>query len=150
MIRKLDNVFVLDTQNTTYCFRVMESGHLEHLYYGKHLPITKASDVTSLVEKQSFCSGSSNMYSEKYPTLTLENVRLEMSSYGKGDIREPFVEITHADGSTTSDFLYSSAEINEGKTPLSTMPSSYEEEGRVDELLITLTDANYNLTLQLS
>ena len=150
MIRKLDNVFVLDTQNTTYCFRVMDSGHLEHLYYGKHLPITKASDVTSLVEKQSFCSGSSNMYSEKHPTLTLENVRLEMSSYGKGDIREPFVEITHADGSTTSDFIYSSMQINEGKTLLSTMPSSYEEEGRVDELILTLKDSNYNLTLELS
>ena len=37
MIRQLDNVFVLDTKHTTYCFQVLESGHLEHLYYGKRL-----------------------------------------------------------------------------------------------------------------
>ncbi len=34
-----------------------------------------------------------------------------MSSYGKGDIREPFVEILHGDGSFTSDFRYEKAEI---------------------------------------
>ena len=150
MIRQLDNVFVLDTRNTTYCFRVTDSGHLEHLYYGRRITVATASDVSSLVEKQSFSSGSSNMYHEKYPTLSLENVRLEMSSYGKGDIREPFVELTHADGSYTSDFVYSSAEIREGKTPLITMPSSYEEGGTVHELDVTLRDENYGLTLVLS
>lgn len=150
MIRQLDNVFVLDTKNTTYCFRVMESGHLEHLYYGKKLMIRSASDVTPLIEKQSFFSGSSVVYDEKFPKLTLEDVRLEMSSYGKGDIREPFIELTHADGSYTSDFVYLSCEIKEGKTPLSTMPSSYEEEGVIHELLITLIDKNYDLTLVLS
>lgn len=150
MIRQLDNVFVLDTKNTTYTFRVTESGHLEHLYYGKRINIREASDVLSLTEKQSFSSGSSNVYNEKYPTLTLENVRLEMSSYGKGDIREPFVELTHSDGSTTSDFVFSSAEIREGKTPLLTMPSSYEEEGTVHELIVTLEDKSYGITLVLS
>jgi alpha-galactosidase len=150
MIRQLDKVFVLDTKNTTYAFRLMESGHLEHLYYGKKITIREASDVLSLTEKQSFSSGSSNVYNEKYPTLTLENVRLEMSSYGKGDIREPFVEITHSDGSSTSDFIFDSAEIRAGKTPLATMPSSYEEEGSVHELIVTLVDKSYGLTLILS
>ena len=54
MIRQLENVFVLDTKNTTYCFQVLESGHLEHLYYGKKLRIYSASDVKSLAEKQAF------------------------------------------------------------------------------------------------
>ena len=149
MIRQLDNVFVLDTKNTTYCFRVLDSGHLEHLYYGKKISIREASDVTPLVEKQSFFSGSSIVYNESYPNLTLENIRLEMSSYGKGDIREPFVELVHADGSSTSDFIYSSAVIKEGKTPLSTMPSSYEENGTVHELTVTLEDRSYGITLEL-
>ena len=149
MIRQLENVFVLDTKNTTYCFRVMESGHLEHLYYGKRIAIYSASDAAALFEKQSFFSGSSIVYSEQYPNLTLENLRLEMSSYGKGDIREPFVEITHADGSVTSDFIYASATIKEGKTPLVTMPSSYEDNGTVHELTLTLKDASYGITLEL-
>ena len=149
MIRQLDNVFVLDTQNTTYCFRVTESGHPEHLYYGEKIDIREAADVAPLVEKQAFAPGNSNVYSSEDPNFALENFRLEMSSYGKGDIREPFVEITHADGSFTSDFLFDSAKISEGKTPLSTLPSSYEDSGRVDELIIFLKDKNYSLTLEL-
>ena len=60
MIRQLKQIFVLDTKYTTYCFRVMESGHLEHLYYGKKLRIEQAEDVESLVEKQAFVPGNSN------------------------------------------------------------------------------------------
>ena len=149
MIRQLDKVFVLDTKNTTYCFRVMESGHLEHLYYGEKIEINSASDVDSLVEKQAFAPGNSNVYSNDFPNLSLENIRLEMSSYGKSDIREPFVEITHKDGGFTSDFLYDSARISEGKSPLVTLPSSYEDNGTVHELVVTLKDASYGIVLDL-
>lgn len=149
MIRQLDKVFVLDTRNTSYCFRLMESGQLEHLYYGERIEIVDGSDAESLMEKQAFAPGNSNVYSDKYPNLSLENMRLEMSSYGKSDIREPFIEITHADGSTTSDFVFRGARIKEGKTALMTLPSSYEENGVVHELVLTLADAQYGLTLEL-
>ncbi len=149
MIRQLDKVFVLDTKNTTYALRVMESGHLEHLYYGEKIDIREAADAEPLCEKQAFAPGNSNIYNDKLPNLSLENIRLEMSSYGKSDIREPFIEVTHADGSFTSDFLYHSCEIREGKIPLSTLPSSYEESGAVRELVMTLKDASYSLTLEL-
>ena len=39
MIRRLGNVFVLDTPNTTYAFGVIPSGQLEHLYYGEKISI---------------------------------------------------------------------------------------------------------------
>ena len=149
MIRQLDNVFVLDTKNTTYCFRVMESGHLEHLYYGAKIDINDPSDVMSLAEKQAYAPGNSTIYNKENPNLSLENIRLEMSSYGKSDIREPFVEIIHADGSSTSDFLFDSAAIEEGKIPLTSMPSAYEEAGRVHELTVTLKDSGYGVELEL-
>ena len=149
MIRQLNKVYVLDTKNTTYAFRLMDSGHLEHLYYGEKIDIIDARDAESLMEKQAFVPGSSTVYNEKNPNFSIENIRLEMSSYGKSDIREPFVEITHADGSYTSDFIYDSSVIREGKTPLVTLPSSYEDEGTVHELVITLKDASYGLTLEL-
>ena len=149
MIRQLENVFVLDTSHTTYCFQVLESGHLEHLYYGKKLRIEQASDVKSLAEKQAFPPGNSNIYDEKYPKLSLENLRLEMSSYGKSDIREPFIEVVHADGSYTSDFLYEGVVLSKNKTPLETLPSSYEENGNVQELTILLKDRQYDLKLEL-
>ena len=118
MIRQLENVFVLDTKNTTYCFQVLESGHLEHLYYGKKLRISCASDVRSLAEKQAFPPGNSNVYDEKFPKLSLENMRLEMSSYGKSDIREPLIEVIHGDGSYTSDFLYEGMILSKTKSSL--------------------------------
>ena len=149
MIRQLDKVFVLDTQKTTYAFRVMDSGHLEHLYYGERIDINDADDAQPLMEKQAFAPGNSNVYSKDYPNLSLENIRLEMSSYGKSDIREPFIEVTHRDGSYTSDFLFDSAVIREGKTPLATLPSSYEDSGTVHELVLTLKDREYGLTLEL-
>ena len=44
------------------------------------------------------------MKEEAYPENEMEDVRLEMSSYGKGDIREPFVEAILYDGAKTLDF----------------------------------------------
>jgi alpha-galactosidase len=149
MIRQLEQVWVLDTAHTTYCFKVLDTGHLEHLYYGKRIVIDRAEEAEALSEKHTFAPGNTNVYDEAHQNYSLEDLRLEMSSYGKGDIREPFVEIIHADGSYTSDFLYEHAEIREGKEPLETLPSSYEENGSVEELVVLLRDTNYNLEMEL-
>ena len=117
MIRQLNNTFVLDTPNTTYIFTVLPSGHLEHLYYGKRIHVTCEEDILPLTEKRVCLAGNAVQYSQEYPTLGLEDVCLEMSSHGKGDIREPFIEVTHHDGSYTSDFLFENAEIKEALSP---------------------------------
>ena len=149
MIRQLGNLFVLDTANTTYAFLVLPSGHLEHLYYGNFINLQSEEDAAVLAEKRVCLAGNAVCYSPEYPALGLEDVCLEMSSHGKGDIREPFIEVTHADGSYTSDFLYECAEIKNGKTPFETLPGSYEENDNVQELIITLKDRSYDLTLEL-
>ena len=149
MIRQLDQVFVLDTKSTSYCFQVLETGHLEHLYYGKKIRIEESSDVKAIAEKHAFPPGNGNVYDSNFPKFALEDIRLEMSSYGKGDIREPFIEVIHRDGSYTSDFLYEKAVIYDDKKALDSLPSSYEEEGKVSELIIILEDKQYDLTLEL-
>ena len=40
MIRQIDNVFILETKNTTYAFSVLDTGYLEHLYYGPKIRLT--------------------------------------------------------------------------------------------------------------
>lgn len=149
MIRQLDKVFVLDTKNTTYCFQVLETGHLEHLYYGKKIRIEEASDVRAIEEKHAFPPGNGNVYDSQFPKFALEDIRLEMSAYGKGDIREPFIEVIHRDGSYTSDFLYEKAEMYDDKKSLDTLPSAYGEAGKVSELILSLKDKQYDLTLEL-
>ena len=52
MIRRLGNVFVLDTPNTTYAFSVIPSGQLEHLYYGEKIAIDSEEEAAVLAEKR--------------------------------------------------------------------------------------------------
>ena len=149
MIRVWNKTFVLETEHTTYCFRVLETGQLEHLYYGNRILIEGEEDVLPLVEKHAFAPGNTILYDNDHPEYSLENMRLEMSSLGKGDVREPFVEIVYPNGAATSDFVFGTYEIKDEKLPLTTLPSAYEEEDTAQELIITLRDRNYDLTLEL-
>jgi len=149
MIRRLGNVFVLDTKTTSYVFGVIPSGQLEHMYYGAHIPIDTEEECEALREKHYCTPGCAIGYSKDHSNVSLEDIRLEMSSGGKGDIREPFIEVVHADGSYTSDFVFSDAVIQKGKTPFETLPGSYEENDNVEELIITLRDESYQLALEL-
>lgn len=149
MIRKLSNTFVLDTENTTYCFKLLPTGQLEHLYYGGKIDIDSEEEAEALVEKHAFAPGNTNIYDQEHPEYSLEDMRLEMSSYGKSDIREPFIDIEFADGCLSTDFVYESSTVTEGKKPLATMPSSYEDNGIVDELTIVLREKEYGLKLEL-
>ena len=173
MISRIEKGFVLSTQNTTYAFRVLDTGHLEHLYYGRKIRIELPSEVTenipdavaagkkgekgerqkevsawsSLFEKHAFTPGNTNQYDQEHPGWSLEDMCLEMSSYGKGDIREPFVEIVHADGSYTSDFLFENAEISTGKEEMETLPGSYSDDDQPEHLKVSLYDKSYDLRL---
>lgn len=149
MIRQFNQVFICDTKNTTYCFRVLETGQLEHLYYGKKIALFSEEDAYALFEKHAFAPGNTNFYDNDHPNFSLEDMRLEFSSYGKGDIWEPFIEVIHEDGNASSDFVFESAKILDAKTSISNMPSSYDEEHKVEELVITLVDKNYDLAVDL-
>ncbi len=150
MIRNFGQVWVLDTENTTYAFRILKSGHLEHLYYGASIRIKSEEDAAALTEKSVFEPGNLIAYDKENNALCLENVRLEMSSYGKGDIREPFIEFCDKKGSTTADFLFKSGEIRPEKEPLCTLPSAYEENAAdAQELVIFLEEKYDRLILEL-
>ena len=152
MILQNEKLFVLHTKHTTYAFGVLPSGQLEHVYYGRRIhvkePLTEES-VAALVEKHAYAPGNSNIYSKEYGTYSLEDMRLEMSSYGKSDIREPFIEVVYQDGSYTSDFIYDSCTVGKGKEPYETLPGSYDENEEVDHLCISLKEKVRGLTLEL-
>ena len=146
MIFVKDNLFHLQTKHTSYVFRVMDTGHLEHLHYGRK--ITCESDA-ALTEQHAFQPGNTVAYDNDHASFSLEDQRLEFSSLGKGDVREPFVEIVHADGAMTCDFLYDSYELTKGKEPFETLPGSYDENGEADHLKIVCKDDYYHLALEL-
>lgn len=146
MIKENSGIFTLETAHTSYLFGITETGHLEHYYYGRKIHFR---DGNALREKHTFAPGNGVCYSDGHKNFSLEDVCLEMSSYGKGDIREPFVEVVHEDGSFTSDFLYDFFVITDTKPEFAALPGSYSEDGQVEHLLVILKDKGYGLTLEL-
>lgn len=89
--------------------------------------------VAPLIEKHTFQPGNSCVYDREHDAYTLEDLCLEMSAYGKGDIREPFVELIYEDGSFSSDFVYESSvrfEGREARDAEDALPASYDEKIR--------------------
>ncbi len=107
MIRENNRVFKLDTQHTSYIFRITAQGQAEHIYYGKRLP---TADVEALAVKNNISFGSTVDYALDY---CLDSMLLEYSGIGKGDYRHSPLECQLPDGSFTTDFVYESHRILE-------------------------------------
>lgn len=150
MIKKItgsQDAFALQTDNTTYLFAITPSGHPEHLYYGTRIDVTGFDELVALRQKREFEPGNAIAYSPDHPTTILEDMCLEFSGTGHGDIREPFIEIVRADGSRTTDFLYRGHEITDSKPSLSGLPGSYNADGTVEHLCLTFKDGALTLEL---
>ena len=65
MIERIDRQFMLHTAHTTYCFQVLPTGHLEHLYYGRRITLPEGEGVEALVEKHTFAPGNTNLYNRE-------------------------------------------------------------------------------------
>jgi len=168
MIYADGKVFLLQTKNTSYMFRVMETGHLQHLHYGGSLISDKKYDrlkdeidwpqadkdeiqkiATAIAPKHYFGGGNMNSFSDDFRNVSLEMYGLEAPGFGKGDIREPLIEVTYGNGSTTTNFLYYDYEVRKGKRDLNTLPSSYDAAGGCEQLVLKLADKEYCARLEL-
>lgn len=144
MITREGTCFILHTAHTTYCFCARPSGQLEHLYYGRRIEVTNAE---AFREKRAFEPGNAIVYAKDELSLCLEDVKLEVSGVGKGDLREPFVELIYPDGNRTTDFIYESARVEEGGLCLQGLPTAY---GAEQTLTVTMRDRNYPVELLLT
>ena len=150
--------FFLQTAHTTYGMWVMETGHLEHLYYGERITVDSQdpSSCTPLVIQRAFAPGNTCTYDREHPQISMEDVCLEVGTLGRGDIREPFLEVKFTDGSVTSDFTFDSYEVitlkeREQCLQASGLPRSYSEAetDSAECLKIVLQDVTNHLELQL-
>lgn len=151
MINVTGDLFLLNTDHTTYAFRAGQNHILEHLHYGASLPVPREADafVLPLAHKVSHGKGTTINY-EKGSPLTLEDMPLEYSSVGKGDFREPAALIVYADGSRTSDFVYDSYEIRDSILPPDGMPCAYAKEGdEAGQLIVHLLERCKGVRLDL-
>ena len=151
MIRHIyDHAWVLDTPKTTYAMALLPTGQIEHVYYGRKIRIGEGEKaLDALVEKHAFAPGNTCVYDNDHCGYSLEDVRLEMSSYGKGDLRDPFVEITFDDGSSTCDFQFENFVIDDKQPSSDILPVSYDESGKCEHLCITLNEKAKGVKLHL-
>lgn len=126
-------IFVLETQNTSYVFRADEAGNLVHLYYGEKIGLTNACREQVIVmadaasQKCVNQNGCSIIQDSVLKNQCLDDVCLEVSFRGKGDMREPFLELVYEDLSMTSDFRYEGFRLSALKENPDNMPGAYFE-----------------------
>ena len=144
MISFNNNVFKLDTNDTSYIFRIANCKKLENLHYG---PKIREQSYDAISLKNTIMLGSCVDY-DSSSTLSLDNVLLEYSENGKGDFRHSPVELIMPDGAYVTDFVYSSHEIIDKPYLSKNLPTAY---GKAQSLIVTLSDKKYkNIQLKLS
>lgn len=164
MIRRVDNVFLLETDHTSYVMQVAKSGHLEHLYYGAKLQLGLElavgnqeledriweSSIKALKQKRTNNNGCAIAYDLANPELSPNDISLEVSALGTGDYRQPLVQISYEDGSRTSDFVFEKAQIVDEKLLIEGLPSAYDEIGTAQTLIVTLKERHKPVRLELA
>lgn len=143
MIQIHNTLYLLETQRTTYCFRVTEQGFLQHLYYGRRLDLSGGWEA--LVPQVRHTPGNGAVLDG----VCLEDMALEFSTPGMGDLRESMAIIRTGSGDTMTDFRFESGEILTEKPPLAGLPSSYDETGTCRTLRVSLLEKKRNLRLEL-
>ena len=109
--------FYLDGKDVTYAFRMYENEYPEHLYYGKKIPHDPLGHTTA---SGAASSGAIRFGAE---SKNLATIASEINTYGRGDYREPCVQVQNASGDRISDLRYVSHEILPTKPRISGMPS---------------------------
>lgn len=133
--------FHLKTKKTSYIFKVLETGHVSHLYWGRKI---KSDNIDYTIKRKN--SGSFLSNTDNINNFQLESVSQEFPGYGTTDLRTPAVELHFEDGTTATDFRYESHNIYEGKKSLDGLPSTYvESNDKVETIEITLIDKLKNV-----
>jgi alpha-galactosidase len=121
---------------------VNEYNHLEHLYYGP--TIEPFNDLNDARIKYEFELGTHVSYSKASKGYMLNNTLLEVSTFGKGDYREPTIHLELPSGSRTIDLLYKGHETVQNLV-FKNMPQATKN----DTLKVILEDSQNKVTVNL-
>ena len=143
-----EKLFHLQTKTSSYVMRILPSGHLAHVYYGKMMQ--NVDNYTQLEPKFAVEVGSQVIYDETDKTFNLNLAQLEISTFGKGDFRDPMFHFRLSDGSRVTDFKYASHEFLPSKPHFEGLPETFDTKNDASESLkITVTDAIADLTIEM-
>lgn len=145
MIEVLDGepgpTFHLQADHASYVMRVGPFGHLEQVHWGD--PVTGLADhgVERLRPRVTHPPGMAVIYDEEQDeSYCLDGVPLAWSSLGKGDYREPAVEVRMPDRSFVTDLTYVSHEVVEGAVAATGLPTALDPDGGASTLVVRMRD----------
>ena len=146
-----DSIFHLATDSTSYVIHILETGHAEHIYYGKRLRDVSYS-ITALREKRYARPGMGTYADSDFPTLVLDDSLLEFTSEGRGDYRVPLIAISLGnEGERTLDLRYKSYKKEKGirKITAGKLPQAKDAYQDAETVTLTFTDAVRMIDLEL-
>ena len=145
------SIFHLSTANTSYVIRILETGHAEHIYYGRKLRDAAAS-VPGLSEKRYARAGMGTYTDRNFTTLVLDDAKLEFSEEGRGDYRTPLVAVSIGkDGERTLDLRYAGNKIEKGIVKMKglPMPQAADPYNEAETLSLVFIDSLRHIELTL-
>ncbi len=145
------SIFHLSTDNTSYIIRILETGHAEHIYYGRKLRDAAAA-VPGLGEKRYARPGMGTYTDRDFTTLVLDDAKLEFSAEGRGDYRTPLVAVSAGkDGERTLDLKYAGNSIDKGIMRIKGLPIPQAKDpyNEAETLSLTFIDTARHIELVL-
>lgn len=141
------DVFHLQTEHTSYIFRVMENGELGQIYYGSKIHVQE--HYQNLISRE--IHDATPALSEGMPDFQPELIKQEYASLGKGDYRYPAFQIKQKNGSRITEFKYECYSIETDKKRLDDLPSTFDDNGDdAASLIIHLKDEITGINLDLN
>ncbi|MCZ0702268.1 alpha-galactosidase [Natronobacillus azotifigens] len=144
-----EQTFHIFNDEISYIFNILNNNQLGHLYYGKRITDQPNYSHLTRVKHRSL---SAYIVDEENPnSLSLHHTMQEYPTYGTTDFRYPAYEIIQENGSSITNFEFSSYQIYRGKKTIDGLPATYvEEDDEATTLEIVLSDKLINAELILS
>lgn len=136
-------IFHLQTANTSYVFCVAEHDALEHLYYGKKIPMD---NIKYIGNRQWYAHHAHE--SRESRDFSASSLSLEISPFNSGDIRTPSVAYNVGGDIHCNRLRYRSHKIYQGRQPIEGLPYSRETE-QTETLEVVLSDDENNVLFTL-
>lgn len=138
-----ENLFFLNTKNSTYVMGVLCKKYLLHLHYGKRIRSYKDfANNLPVLNDTTWCGMDVKDSTQWFST---EILPMEYPTYGSADLRTPAFHAEYENGSALTCLEYDGYVIYGGKKPLLGLPSTYvESESEAITLEITLIDRVVN------
>ena len=139
MIEANGKTFLLQGKNYSYAMYVLESGFLQHLYYGGRVTQT---DLNYLIE-----IGDTNApHIDMNMDMAFDRMLSEYGFYARGDYREATAVFERKDGASMSRLRYQSYRVEKGAPNIKGMPHVRQGD---ETLVITLKDDFSDISVDL-